>query len=66
MRQQVGRDADVVIDDLGFGKTILRVKNLVEVGNGNVTPVDLEVICATFLRPKCRTLAFYCLFRKPR
>src|SRR5882724_8341446 len=42
MRQQDGRDADVIINDLRFGEGDLGIKDLVEIGNGNLAAADVQ------------------------
>jgi hypothetical protein len=40
VRQEVRRNRSVIFDDLTFGKTALRVQNLVEVGKRKLPPFD--------------------------
>ena len=42
VRQHHRRDADVVVDDLGLGEPRRRVQHLVEVGDLELAPVDLD------------------------
>src|SRR6266478_4044794 len=42
MRQENGRDADIIIDHLPFRETGLRIENLVPIRNGDRFTVDLE------------------------
>ena len=40
MRQKHGRDLDVVVDQLALGEAVLRIKDLVEIGNREGSAFD--------------------------
>jgi hypothetical protein len=44
MRQQVRRDAYVVVDDLGFGEAVPRIQDRFEIGDTDGAVADLEVL----------------------
>src|SRR5580704_5295434 len=52
MRQQYGRDSDVVVDDVTFLEAGFRVKNLLEVRHVDDSPFHIEPRCCGHIRIK--------------
>src|SRR5580704_15417423 len=61
MRQQYGRDSDVVVDDVTFLEAGFRVKNLLEVRHVDDSPFHIEPRCCGHITMTSRERSRLCL-----